>query len=77
MLVVCSKRDVYGFTYGRLYIFMFYNDLLNSNYTFLRNDKNIIVSQPKIFFKSITDWKKVISNRKMAVAALIRSEHYE
>ena len=77
MLVVCSRKDVHGFTYGRLYVFMFYNDLANSDYTFLRNDKNIVVSQPKIFFKSITDWEKVIRNRKMAVAALIRSEHYE
>jgi hypothetical protein len=77
MLVVCNKRGVNGFTYGRLYVFMFYTDLLNSDYTFLRNDRNIVVSQPKNCFKSITDWKKVISNRKEAVAALMRSEHYE
>lgn len=75
MLVVCSKRDVHGFTYGRLYVFIYDPDLYDTGYTWLKNDKGIIVGQPKLWFKSITDWKKTISNRNMALAALVRSEY--
>ncbi len=75
MLVVCSRKDVHGFTYGRLYVLLYDPDLFDTGYTWIKNDKGIIVGQPKVCFKTIAEWKKTVNNRKMAVAALMRSSY--
>ena len=58
MLVVCSNKDLHGFTYGRLYVFTYDPDLFDTGYTWVKNDKGIIVGEPASNFRSLTDWKK-------------------
>jgi hypothetical protein len=70
MLVVCSNKDLHGFTYGRLYVFTYDPDLFDTGYTWVKNDKGVIVGEPASNFRSLTDWKKTIQNRNAILWAL-------
>jgi hypothetical protein len=64
MLVVCSNKDLYGFTYGRIYHFISDPDMFCSGYVWVKNDKNLIVGEPKLFFKTLDEWKKILKEKK-------------
>lgn len=57
MIVVCNEKDIRGFTYGRVYVFMVEPDLYIGR-TWVKNDQGITVAEKKSAFISITDWKK-------------------
>ena len=69
MLVVCSRNDLRGFTYGRIYRIGYKADL-TEGYVFVTNDKGIIVGEPKHYFKTIEQWKKSLENRNAVIWAL-------
>jgi hypothetical protein len=62
MLVVCYHKNMCGFTYGRIYRFAYDSNMRQSVYCLVVNDKGIIVSEPKLSFKTLTDWKKYKEN---------------
>jgi hypothetical protein len=70
MLVVCSRNDLRGFTYGRIYLIGYKADMTEGGYIFATNDKGIIVGEPKRYFKTIEDWKKGLKNRNTILWAL-------
>lgn len=53
-----------GFTYGRIYRFVYDSNMRQSVYCLVINDKGIIVSEPKLSFKTLTDWKEHINKVK-------------
>ena len=63
MLVVCSNKTISGrgFTYGRLYHIGYQCELTGGGYSWVTNDKGIIVGEAKMFFKTLPDWKKHIN----------------
>lgn len=61
MIVVCNEKDIRGFTYGRVYVFMVEPDLYIGR-TWIKNDQGITVAEKKSSFISITDWKKINKN---------------
>lgn len=70
MLVVCTQKDLRGFTYGRIYRIGYQADISGDGYTFVTNDKAVIVGEPKRYFKSIEDWRKCLKNRNSILWAL-------
>ena len=70
MLVVCSRNDLRGFTYGRIYRISYQADMTEGGYSWVTNDKGIIVGEPKHYFKTIEDWKKSLENRNAILWAL-------
>lgn len=70
MLVVCSRNDLRGFTYGRIYRIGYQADMTEGGYSWVTNDKGIIVGEPKHYFKTIEQWKKSLENRNAVIWAL-------
>jgi hypothetical protein len=70
MLVVCSRNDLRGFTYGRIYIIGYKADMTEGGYIFATNDKGIIVGEPKRYFKTIEQWRKNLDDRNKALNAV-------
>lgn len=68
MLVVCSRNDLRGFTYGRIYNIKYKS--LTEGYVFVTNDKGIIVGEPKHYFKTIEYWIQNLNDRNKAINAL-------
>lgn len=60
MLVICQNKDLHGFTYGRIYRIGYNVDMIEGGYTYLTNDKGIIVGEPKRYFRTIQQWKDKI-----------------
>ena len=69
MLVVCSRNDLRGFTYGRIYHIGYKADL-TEGYIFVTNDKGIIVGELKHYFKTIEQWKQNLNDRNKALNSL-------
>ena len=70
MLVVCSRNDLRGFTYGRIYRIGYKADMTDGGYSFVTNDKGIIVGEPKHYFKTIEQWRKNLDDRNKALNAV-------
>jgi len=60
MLVVCCRRGMEGFTYGRLYVFMVDPDMY-LGCTWVKNDQGHMVGRPKNNFMSLKQWKELNS----------------
>jgi hypothetical protein len=63
MLVICTSKTISnrGFTYGRLY-------RINhqcGGYSWVTNDKGVIIGEVRIFFETLTDWKKYINKENV------------
>lgn len=76
-LMVCSNKDLYGFTYGRIYKFIDDPDIYDTGYNWVINDKGVIKAAPKSSFVTVDQFKQIVRNRNMALAALSRSEFYD
>ena len=76
-LMVCSNKDLYGFTYGRIYHFINDPDMYDTGYNWVKNDVGVIKAAPKSSFVTLDQFKQIVSNRNMALAALSRSEFYD
>ena len=76
-LMVCNNKILHGFTYGRIYRFIDDPDMYDTGYNWVMNDKGIIEAAPKSSFVTVDQFKKIVRNRKAAMAALVRSGFYE
>jgi hypothetical protein len=76
-LMVCNNKDLYGFTYGRIYKFIDDPDIYDTGYNWVINDKGVIKATPLSSFVTVDQFKKIVRNRNMALAALSRSEFYD
>jgi hypothetical protein len=63
MLLVCSEKNIRGFTYGRIYFYMDESDLYIGRF-WIKNDQGFTVAENKSSFKKLTDWKKQINKSK-------------
>lgn len=76
-LMVCNNKDLYGFTYGRIYKFIDDPDIYDTGYNWVINDKGVIKAAPLSSFVTVDQFKQIVHNRNMALAALSRSEFYD
>ena len=51
--------------------------MYDTGYNWVMNDKGIIEAAPKSSFVTVDQFKKIVRNRKAAMAALVRSGFYE
>lgn len=63
MVVVCNEKDLLGFTYGRIYVFIGDPNLYVGR-NWIKNDQGFTVAERKDFFKTLPDWKKHINKVK-------------
>jgi hypothetical protein len=76
-LMVCNNKDLYGFTYGRIYKFIDDPDIYDTGYNWIINDKGVIKAAPKSSFVTLDQFKQIVRNRNMALDTLSRSEFYD
>lgn len=67
-LMVCNNKDLYGFTYGRIYKFLDDPDLYDTGYNWVKNDKGVIKAAPKSSFVTVDQFKQIVHNRNTALA---------
>jgi hypothetical protein len=76
-LMVCNNKDLYGFTYGRIYKFIDDPDLYDTGYNWVANDAGVIKAAPKSSFVTVDQFKKIVRDRNVMLATLSSSEFYD
>ena len=78
MLVVCVRKKLFGFTYGRIYRVThvpFSHSVSSENddtddYIWVIDYKGIVVGESKMCFQTLPQWKRSLKNRDTILWAL-------
>lgn len=65
-LMVCDNKDLYGYTYGRIYKFINDPEMYHTGYNWVSNDVGVVKAVPIRSFITIDEYKRVIQNKKAA-----------
>jgi len=76
-LMVCNNKDLYGFTYGRIYKFIDDPHIYDTGFNWVKNDKGVIKATPLSSFVTVDQFKKIVRDRNVMLATLSSSEFYD